>query len=164
MYKERCLQNVYTASDWTLIYCKCNVIHLMSDPEGNSFVSRENKTNWFPEGPDIKCFVVFLDFHFNSNKRITEANQNSRLSTYSNTNLILNTTLQSTFLIIITCIFFLHQQLFLFWDDFKNRCFLNSLRLHVCVQVVVFIHEKENWQCFSHLMSHHFPPCFDDML
>ena len=21
--------------------------------------SRENKTNWFPEGPDIKCFVIF---------------------------------------------------------------------------------------------------------
>ena len=27
--------------------------------------SGENKTNWFPEGPDIKCFVIFLDFHFN---------------------------------------------------------------------------------------------------
>ena len=24
--------------------------------------SRENKTNWFPEGPVIKCFVIFLDF------------------------------------------------------------------------------------------------------
>ena len=52
----------------------------MSDPEGNSVPplrlgkhqdSRENKTNWFPEGSDIKCFVIFLDFHFNSNKRIT---------------------------------------------------------------------------------------------
>ena len=31
--------------------------------------SRENKTNWFPEGPDIKCFVTFLDFHFNSNAK-----------------------------------------------------------------------------------------------
>ena len=40
-------------------------------------VPRENKTNWFPERPDIKCFVIFLDFHFNSNKRITEAYQNS---------------------------------------------------------------------------------------
>ena len=40
------------------------------------------KTNWFPKGPDIKCFVIFLDFHFNSNKRVTETNQNSRLSTY----------------------------------------------------------------------------------
>ena len=57
----------------------------MSDPE-------ENKTNWFPEGPDIKCFVIFLDFHFNNNKRITWANPNSRLGTYSNTNLILETT------------------------------------------------------------------------
>ena len=27
--------------------------------------SRENKTNWFPEGPDIKYFVIFPDFHFN---------------------------------------------------------------------------------------------------
>ena len=70
-------------------------------PEGNSFVFqrvlmfsstlsrkhqdlRENKTNWFPEGPDIKCFVIFLAFHFNSNKRTTRANQNSRLGTYNN--------------------------------------------------------------------------------
>ena len=29
--------------------------------------------NWFPERPDIKCFVLFLAFHFNSNKRITWA-------------------------------------------------------------------------------------------
>ena len=50
------------------------------------------KTNWFPEGPNIKCFAIFLDFHFNSNKRITGANQNSRLGTYNNTNLILKTT------------------------------------------------------------------------
>ena len=54
---------------------------------------RENKTNWFPEGPDIlKRFVIFLDFHFKSNKRITGANQNSRLGTYNNTNLIVKTT------------------------------------------------------------------------
>ena len=50
--------------------------------------SRENKTNWFPEGLDVKCFF----FHFNSNKRITRANQNSRLGTYNNTNLIPKTT------------------------------------------------------------------------
>ena len=31
--------------------------------------SRETKTNWFPEGPDIKSFVIFLEVHFNSNKR-----------------------------------------------------------------------------------------------
>ena len=75
----------------------------MSDPMGNNFVfptrsrgkhqdQRENKTNWFLEGPDIKCFVIFPDFHFNSNKRITGANQTSRLGTYNNTNLILKTT------------------------------------------------------------------------
>ena len=34
--------------------------------------------------------------------------------------------------------------------------------LRVCV--VVFIHEKENWQCFSRLLSRHFPPCFDHVL
>ena len=55
--------------------------------------SRETSgLDWFPEGPDIKCFVIFLDFHFDSNKRITGANQNSRLGTYDNTNLILKTT------------------------------------------------------------------------
>ena len=76
--------------------------------------SRENKTNWFPEGPDIKCFVIFLDFHFNSNKRITGENQNSRLGTYNNTNLILKTLLKplserfKNFFPYIICIFFLH--------------------------------------------------------
>ena len=91
MYEERYLKNVDTASDWTFI-ANVTFIPLMSDPEGNSFVTTENKTNWFPEGPGIKCFVIFLDFHFNSNKRITGANQNSRLGTYNNTNLILKTT------------------------------------------------------------------------
>ena len=37
----------------------------MSDPEGNKHQdSRENKTNWFSQGPDIKCFVIFQAFHF----------------------------------------------------------------------------------------------------
>ena len=72
--------------------------------------SRE--TNWFPEGPDIKCFVILLDFHFNSNKRITGANQNSRLGTYNNTNLILKSTewiiYKQKYFPHIICIFFLH--------------------------------------------------------
>ena len=63
----------------------------MSDPEGKLVLRvlssretsglEENKTNWFPEGPDIKCFVLLRDFHFNNNKRVTGANQNSRLDT-----------------------------------------------------------------------------------
>ena len=57
-----------------------------------------------PEGPDIECFVVFLDFHFNSNKRITGANQNSRLGTYNkhkaNSQNHRMSDLQSTFLIL----------------------------------------------------------------
>ena len=59
--------------------------------QGKHQDSKENKTHWFPEGPDIKFFVIFLDFHFNSNKRITGANQNSPVGTYNNTNLILKT-------------------------------------------------------------------------
>ena len=74
--------------------------------------SRENKTNWFLEGPNIKCFVIFLDFDFNSNKRITEANQNSRLGTYNNTNLLPKTTewmiYKQKYFPYIICIFFLH--------------------------------------------------------
>ena len=55
------------------------IIHLMSVPKGNmsSFCfpeSRENKSDWFPEGPDIKCFVILPTFHFNSNERITGVN------------------------------------------------------------------------------------------
>ena len=37
----------------------------MSDPQVNSVKhqnSRENKTNWLPDGPDIKCIVMILDF------------------------------------------------------------------------------------------------------
>ena len=44
--------------------------------------SRENKTNWFPEGPDIKCFVILLDFHFNSDKSITDNPSESKQSTW----------------------------------------------------------------------------------
>ena len=28
----------------------------------------------------------------------------------------------------------------------------------------MFIPESKNWQCFSRLMSCHFPPCFDHVL
>ena len=59
--------------------------------------SRENKTNWFPEGREIKCFVIFLDFHCNilqqpQKNTLSGANQNSGLVAYKNTNLILKTT------------------------------------------------------------------------
>ena len=99
-----------------LLVCLTHVA-LMSDSEGNSFVfpgrsrgkhqdSRENKTNWFPERPDIKGFVIILDFHFNSNERITRANQNSRLSSYKNTNLILKTNEWITYKVL--SLFYLH--------------------------------------------------------
>ena len=81
----------------------------MSDPLretarlGKHQDSRENKTNRFPEGPDFRCFVIFLDFRFNRNKRITGTNQDSRLGTYNNKfnsqNHWMND-LQSTFLIL----------------------------------------------------------------
>ena len=28
------------------------------------------QANWFPEGTDIKCFVIFLDFYINSDKEL----------------------------------------------------------------------------------------------
>ena len=115
----------------------------MSGPSGNQLVSfsreswcflrrsrgkhhdsREKKTNWFPEGPDIKYFVVFLVFHFNSNKRITWANQNSRLGTYNNTNLILKP-LNEWFTILKALASFSSTSCsFSPWVTFKSRCFL----------------------------------------
>ena len=41
---------------------------------------REKKTNWFPEGPYIKCFVIYLDFplnnHIEKNKQRRRAGNN----------------------------------------------------------------------------------------
>ena len=126
--------------------------------------SRENKTNWFPEGHDIKCFVIFPDFHFNSNKRITGENQivDSALSIRTLTQIYFSKPLNEWFakyFPYIICIFFLHYLLFLFRNNFENGF---SWRLPGCV--VVFIHEKENWRSFSRLLSLHFPPCFDHVL
>ena len=45
-------------------------------------IRARGKTKLFPQGPDIYCFVIFLDFHFNSDRRITGTNQNSRLGAY----------------------------------------------------------------------------------
>ena len=76
---------------------------------------KQNKTNWFPEGPDIKCFVIFLDFHFNSIKRITGANQNSRLGTYkfNNTNSIFKTTKWMIYKVLsLYMLYFLHLFLY----------------------------------------------------
>ena len=57
--------------------------------------------------------------------------------------------LQSTFLVLSasfssnSCCFSSGNSV---WDNFKNRSLLISLRFRVCV--AVFIHEKDNWQCF----------------
>ena len=62
-------------------------------PETKNIRTRgKTKLTDSPSGSDIKCFVIFLDFHFNSNKRITGANQSSRLGIYNNTNVVLKTT------------------------------------------------------------------------
>ena len=53
--------------------------------------SRESKTNCFPRDLTL-CLVIFLDFHFNSDRRITRANQNSQLG-YLAYNCYKNTTL-----------------------------------------------------------------------
>ena len=89
----------------------------------------EGKQNQLvPEGPDVKCFVIFLDFHFNSiNKRITGANQNSRLGTHNNTNLILKTTEWMIYKVV--SLYYLHLfpplAVFLLSEEFKNRRFLD---------------------------------------
>ena len=138
--------------------------------QGKHQDSRENKTNWFPEGPDIKCFVIFLDFHFNSNKRITGANQNSRLGTYSNTNLILKTT--EWMIYKVPSLHYLHHfppiaAVFLLgtsWGNFKNRCFLAWG--FVFVLLCSFTKKKtgRTWQYVSRLLSRYFTPCFDHVL
>ena len=69
--------------------------------------------------------------------------------------------LQSTFLILSASF---SSSSCCFSSGITLKTLLFSLRLRVCVQVVVFIHEKENWQCFSRLLSRHFPPCFDHVL
>ena len=88
--------------------------------------SREAKTNWFPEGPDSNCFVIFLDSHFNSNKRITGVNQNSLLGTYNNTNFILKTTEWMIYKVL--SLYYLHLLPPLaaasLLDNFKNHCLL----------------------------------------
>ena len=68
--------------------------------------SRGKQLVFFPESPD----VIFLDIHFNSNKRITGANQNSRRHINDNTNLILKTTEWTiyNYFPYIICILFLH--------------------------------------------------------
>ena len=120
---------------------------------------RENKTNCFPEGPYIKCFVIFQDFHFNSNKRITGANQNSRLGTYNNTNLILKTTEWMIYKVLSLY----HLHLFpplaaVSLQGWLKNSLPFSLKLRVCVQVVVFIHKKEIvsvFPAFCHTIFHH---------
>ena len=58
----------------------------VSRDEVEENISNRGKTavNSFPEEPDIishkVSVVLFLDFHFNSDKKITGANQNSRLA------------------------------------------------------------------------------------
>ena len=117
-----------------------------------------------------KCFVKFLDVHFNSNKRITRANQNSRLSTYNITNLILKNIewmiYKSTFLMLsasfysTSCCFSSGN----FWDNFKFRCFLAWGFVFVLLCSFTKKKTDRTSQCFPRLLSRHFPPCFDHVL
>ena len=122
--------------------------------------SRENKINRFPEGPDIKCFVKFLDFHFNKNKRITGANQNSRLGTYKNTNLILKTTEWMIYKVLSS--YYLHlfpplAPVYLLGLLWKSLLF--SSTLHVCVDDChcSFTKKKTSsvFPAFCHATFHH---------
>ena len=61
--------------------------------------------------------------------------QNHRMNNLQSTFLILSASFSSN-----SCCFSSGN----FWDNFRYRCFLISLRFRVCV--VVSIYEKENWQ------------------
>ena len=51
----------------------------------------------------------------------------------------------------------------LFRDNFENCCSfsLRPVKSSCLWTLVVFIPESKNWQCFSRLLSRHFPPCFN---
>ena len=51
----------------------------------------KTKLTGFPRDPTLSV-LIYHDFHYNSNKKKTGANQNSPFHTYNNTNLILKTT------------------------------------------------------------------------
>ena len=102
----------------------------MSDPEGPQLVlfsrefslrkhqdSRENKTDWFREGPNIKCFIIFLDFHLNllqqqQRNKLTEQSESKQSTRYlkehkfNSQNYWINAFAKNFPYII--CIFFLH--------------------------------------------------------
>ena len=65
--------------------------------EGNISTRGKTKPTGFPRDLTLSVLLYFQTFtstYFNSNKRITGANQNSRLGTYKKTNFILKTTEQ----------------------------------------------------------------------
>ena len=119
--------------------------------------SRETKTNWFPEGPDSKCFVIFLDSHFNSNKRITGANQNSLLGTYNNTNFILKTTEWMIYKVL--SLYYLHLLPPLaaasLLDKFKNHCLLAWGFLFVLLCSFTKKKTGSVFPAFCHVTFHH---------
>ena len=87
------------------------------------------------------------------------------MGTYKNTNLILKTMAWMTkYFPYIIGIFSLHLLLFLFWDNFENRCFLAWGRAQASCLCCCFHSRKRKLAVFSHLLSRHFPPCFDHVL
>ena len=124
------------------------------------FFSREswNKANWFPRDLKLiyKCFHYIFRLQRQQKNNWSESKQSIAwvlIRTHIYFSKPLNEWLTKYFPH-ITCIFSSTSCCFSSGITFKIVAF--SLRLHVCV--VVFIHEKENWQYFSRLLSHHFPP------
>ena len=95
------------------------------------------------QGPEIKCFVIYLEFHFNSNT--TGANQNRRLDTYKNKILILKTTEWMICKVLILSASF----------SSTSCCFSSGITLKIVTFKLeasylcrVFIHEKKNGSVF----------------
>ena len=91
------------------------------------------------------CYISRLSLQ--QQQKITGANQNSRPGTYNNTNLILKTT--EWMIYKVFSLYYLHHfppLAAVSLPGWLLKSLLLSLRFRVCV--VVFIHEKENWQRF----------------
>ena len=74
---------IYFFAKWEILYTYCMVprkqlvLFSRESCRGKHQDSRENKTNKFPEGPCIKCFVIYLDFHITkTNKQRRRAGNN----------------------------------------------------------------------------------------
>ena len=74
------VKSIFVAEDIVII-CRIRYYTFNVWSRGKQLVlfsrdSRENRTKWFPEEPDIKCFVVYLVFTVNNRSKTSGAGNN----------------------------------------------------------------------------------------